>query len=160
MGQILGVRIALKGLGLVGTENPKDLIVIVENDRCIADAIQIVTGTRIGRRTMKLVDYGKMAATFINVNKNKAFRVNVRKVNPESSGSKEAREAALYADDEDLLAWREVKVNLKPEEMPGKPKRTVKCVLCNEKIFDSKDIQSPDGPICLACAKGAYYEIV
>lgn len=158
MGQILGVRIAVKGLELVGTNNPKELIVIVENDRCIADAIQIVTGTRLGRRSMKLVDYGKMAATFINMVNNNAFRVNVRKVNPESSGSKESKEAAFLADDQELLSWKKVKVNLKTEELPGKPKRTVKCSRCQEKVFDFKDVESSEGPLCLACAKGAYYE--
>jgi len=61
-GQSLGVRIAKKGLELIEVEDQKELIVFVENDRCIADAVLMATGTRLGRRSLKFVDYGKMAA--------------------------------------------------------------------------------------------------
>ena len=75
MGQVLGVLLAEKGLDLIGTDDPMEMIVISENDRCISDALQILTGTRLRRRSFKLRDYGKMAATFINVNKATAYRV-------------------------------------------------------------------------------------
>ncbi len=157
IGQILGVRIAVKGLELASVSNPKDLIVIAENDRCIADAIQIVTGTRLGRRSFKLIDYGKMAATFINTKTGKAFRVNVNKI-PADADKEEAKRYCMTTDDAELLAWRKVKVSLKPEELPGKPQRTVNCVSCGERVFDLKDVPSPKGPICIACAKTPYYE--
>ena len=79
LGQVLGVRLALKGMELIGTRNPKEMIVLIENDRCIADAIQIVTGTRIGRRSAKLINYGKMAATFINTESGAAGRTTRRR---------------------------------------------------------------------------------
>ncbi len=158
MGQTLGVRIALKGLELAKPSGRKDLVVAVENDRCIADAIQIVTGTRLGRRSMKLVDYGKMAATFWNLTTGHAYRVNVRHVDTKNASNAEAKLAAMRAPDEELLAWREVKVNFRPEELPSKPNRTVPCVRCGEKIFDGKDLPSDEGPLCLSCARGAYYE--
>jgi len=160
MGQTLGVRLALKGLELAAPSGPKDLIVVVENDRCIADAIQIVTGTRLGRRSMKLVDYGKMAATFMNFSTGRAFRVNVNKVDPKNASSAEAKQAALHAPDDELLAWREVKLSFRTEELPGKPLRTVHCASCGERVFDSKDVDSPRGPLCRSCSQGSYYDEV
>lgn len=157
LGQILGLRLALKGLELAKA-NPRELVVIVENDRCIADAIQIVTGVRIGRRSMKLVDYGKMAATFFNCTTGRAFRVNVRKVDPKKASNPDAKRAALHMPDEELLLWREVKVSFRPDELPGKPRRTVNCTRCGEKVFDFKELDSSEGPLCRACAEGAYFE--
>ena len=75
LGQVLGVHLAEKGMEAIGTTNPKKMIIYVENDRCIADAIQILTGTRLGRRSMKLVNYGKMAATFINTETGNSYRI-------------------------------------------------------------------------------------
>jgi formylmethanofuran dehydrogenase subunit E len=79
-GQLLGVRMAVLGCGLVGIEDPrgadrKKLIVWVEIDRCMADAVGAVTGARLGRRTLKFLDYGKVAATFLNLDTDAAVRV-------------------------------------------------------------------------------------
>jgi len=157
MGQTLGVRLALKGMELIGTSNPRQMIVLIENDRCIADAIQIVTGTRIGRRSAKLVDLGRMAATFINADTGLSYRVNVRHVDPEAKHGEAASRSVLSVPDVELLSWRRVKVELRPEELPGRPKRTVECACCGEKVFDGKDVESLDGPLCRSCADGSYY---
>ena len=77
-GQSLGVRIAKKGLELALPDEPHDLIVFIENDRCIADAVLMATGTRLGRRNLKYVDYGRMAATFVNLKNDTAWRVSLR----------------------------------------------------------------------------------
>jgi len=159
MGQALGVRLALKGMELISTQDPRRMIVLIENDRCIADAIQIVTGTRIGRRSAKLVDMGKMAATFIQVETNRAYRVNVRHVDNSKGHGQEACRAVLAVPDAELLAWRRVTVNLRPEELPGRPRRTVPCARCGEIVFDGKDVESADGPLCRSCACGAYYSV-
>ncbi|MBI2544417.1 MAG: formylmethanofuran dehydrogenase subunit E family protein, partial [Candidatus Rokubacteria bacterium] len=70
-GQVLGVRMAMAGCRALGVAEPKgmgkNLVVFVEIDRCATDAIQAVTGCSLGKRTLKHVDYGKMAATFVNV---------------------------------------------------------------------------------------------
>jgi formylmethanofuran dehydrogenase subunit E len=157
MGQVLGVKIAVKGLELAAPAGPKDLIVIVENDRCIADAVQTVTGTRLGRRSFKLKDYGRMAATFLNTARGKAYRVNAAfegKVDPENEAQVRS---VLHMHDEQVVGWREVVTHLKPEEMPGKPKRVVACVRCGERVFDGKDTIQIDGPVCMACMQGSYY---
>ena len=157
MGQTLGVRLALKGMELIGASSPKEMIVFIENDRCIADAIQIVTGTRIGRRSAKLIDVGKMAATFLHTETGLAYRVNVRHVDPHAQDDADPCRAVLHVPDAKLLAWRRVHVELKPQELPGKPQRTVPCARCGEKVFDGKDVESADGPVCRSCAEGTYF---
>ncbi len=157
MGQALGVRLALKGMELVGTRDPKRMIVFIEIDRCIADAIQVVTGTRIGRRSAKLVNVGKMAATFLDPESGRAWRVNVAGGSRALGHGEEACRAALRIPDEELLAWRPVRVRVEPMDMPGKPMRKVACARCGEKVFDGKDVAGPDGPLCPSCATGAYW---
>lgn len=159
VGQALGVRLALKGMELIGTTDPKEMIVFIENDRCIADAIQIVTGTRLGRRSAKLVNYGKMAAALVNTNTGQAYRVAIRRFAPEWGHGEEGAGGVLSVPDSELLAWQEVRISLKPEDYPGRPKRTVNCVRCGEKVFDGRDVSGSEGPMCLACARGAYYDL-
>jgi formylmethanofuran dehydrogenase subunit E len=160
LGQILGIRIALKGMELIGTRDPMKMIVLIENDRCIADAIQVVTGTRIGRRSAKLVEYGKMAATFVNTEEDISYRVNIRHVDPSKGRNKEAYRHFLNVPDSEMLAWRRVSVSLKPEELPGRPKLLANCDRCGEKIFDGKDVHVNGATLCRSCANGAYYEVV
>src|ERR687883_1159026 len=79
-GQLLGVRMALLGCRLIGIEDPrgadrKNLIVWVEIDRCMADAVSAVTGVRLGKRSLKFLDYGKVAATFLNSSTEEAVRI-------------------------------------------------------------------------------------
>src|ERR1044071_7321776 len=79
-GQVLGVRMAMLGCREVGITEPRDkdrkaLLVFVEIDRCAADAINTVTGCRLGKRTLKYYDYGKLAATFLNTKTGEAIRV-------------------------------------------------------------------------------------
>lgn len=157
MGQTLGVRLALKGMDLIGTSNRRQMIVLIENDRCIADAIQIVTGTRIGRRSAKLVDLGRMAATFLHTDTGLCYRVNVRQVDPNAKHGEAACRSVLCVPDAELLSWRRVRVQLRPEELPGKPRRTIQCACCGEKVFDGKDVEGADGPVCRSCADGSYY---
>ena len=168
LGQVLGVHLAEKGMDVIGTNNPKNMIVFVENDRCIADAIQILTGTRLGRRSMKLVNYGKMAATFINTDTGDAYRVWVNgkinemigKISTNRLEKERQYERVLQLRSEDVVSVQKVRVNIPPEELPGKPKRTVRCIRCGEKVMDSKDLFTENGPVCLACAEGPYYSLI
>lgn len=157
MGQILGVRLAVKGLELIGPVDRKQLIVFMENDRCIADAIQIVTGTRLGRRSAKLVNYGKMAASFLDLGSGKAWRVNVGQVPAHDPQDKATLRTILRVADEPLLQWCRVEISLRPEELPGKPKRIVPCVRCGERVMDGRDIEGPEGPLCHSCSAPGYY---
>src|SRR4030067_638283 len=136
-GQVLGVRMSMLGLGEIGIEDPKgkdrkNLIVFVEMDRCAADAVQSVTGCSLGHRTMKFMDYGKMAATFLNLKTNKAVRViakedsrqKVKEYFPDIDNKCEAQlEAYKVRPDDELFVVMEVTVKINPEDLPGRPLR-------------------------------------
>ncbi len=157
MGQVLGVRMALKGMELAGTRDPKRLIVYIENARCVADAIQVVTGTRVGKRSAKLVDLGKTAATFVDTGTGWAWRVTAKHFAHPPGAADAACRAVLELPDEETLAWRRVRVALAPMELPGKPLRAVPCTRCGETVLDGRDVEGAEGPLCRSCAGGAYY---
>src|SRR5580700_5047331 len=79
-GQILGLRLAIYGVNLLGLDDPagkdrKRLVSFVEIDRCATDAVPIVTGCRLGKRALKFRDFGKVAATFCDLQADRAIRV-------------------------------------------------------------------------------------
>lgn len=170
-GQVLGVKISMLGLKKIGIEEPKDkdrknLIVFVEMDRCATDAIQSVTGCSLGHRTMKFMDYGKMAATFLNLKTGKAVRViakeeareKAREYFPKIEDKYKAQvEAYKIMTDEELFQVMDVKVELKPEDMPGKPLRRVRCDKCGEYVQDMREIYQDGKVLCRPCADRGYY---
>src|SRR3970282_397614 len=78
-GQVLGVRMAMLGLQRLGMEDPirerKRLVTFVEIDRCATDAVALVTGCRLGKRALKFRDWGKVAATFVDLQTHRAIRI-------------------------------------------------------------------------------------
>ncbi len=171
-GQVLGVKMSMIGLREIGIDDPKgknrkNIIVYVEMDRCAADAVQSVTGCSLGHRTMKFMDYGKMAATFVNLKTEKAVRVIAREDSrqkakeyfPEIENKYEAQlQAYKIMADEDLLDVMEVIVHIRPEDMPGRPMRRIKCDRCNEFIQDMREIQRNGKILCKPCFEGGYYK--
>src|ERR1700758_5194409 len=129
-GQVLGVRLAMLGLSKLGIEDPrgkdrKRLVTFVEIDRCATDAVAVVTGCRLGKRALKFRDWGKVAATFIDLERGKAIRVAAkessktlaRQMHPEIS-DKNRQQMLAYREisDDDLFSFQWVKVELPPEE--------------------------------------------
>jgi len=173
-GQVLGVRMSMLGLWAVGISDPKgrdrkNLIVFVETDRCATDAVQSVTGCSLGRRTMKFMDYGKMAATFVNLASNQAIRIFARDESralakdyfPEFKNKYQAQlEAYKIMSDEELFSVSQVRVRLRPEDMPGRPMSQVQCVLCGEQVQDGRERHRDGMTLCSPCADGGYYEWV
>jgi formylmethanofuran dehydrogenase subunit E len=170
-GQVLGVRMAMLGCRAVGIEEPrskdrKALLVFVEIDRCAADAINTVTGCRLGKRTLKFYDYGKLAATFLNTKSNEAVRVvaldeardAADRCFPEIA-SKYARQMQAYKllPDEALFKVERVGVNVASEDQPGRPVSRVRCDECGEGINDRREINRDGHTLCRACAGNAYY---
>jgi formylmethanofuran dehydrogenase subunit E len=172
-GQVLGVRMSMLGLRVTGINDPKgkdrkNIMVYVEIDRCATDAIQSVTGCSPGKRTLKLVDHGKMAATFINLNTKKAVRILAREESKDRAknyfpdiGDKYQCQTAAYKimPDEELFEWKEVNVEIPKEDMPGRPLKRIKCEQCGEYVQDKREIQADGRLLCRACAGGAYYKI-
>ncbi|MCS6963619.1 FmdE family protein [Thermoflexus sp.] len=173
-GQILGVRMALLGCRLLGLdpEDPGDrrrLIVYVEIDRCLTDAIAVVTGCRLGRRTLKHIDYGKAAATFVDIRTGQAVRIVARDdaretalhlAPPGLSKAAAQRHAYRIMPDEDLFRVQSVQVIIPPEDLPGHPLRRVFCVRCGEGINDGREVIRNGYILCRACAGEPYYTLL
>jgi formylmethanofuran dehydrogenase subunit E len=173
-GQILGLRMALYGLGLLGIEEPegrdrKRLVTFVEIDRCATDAVTVVTGCRMGKRALKFRDFGKVAATFCDLEGGRAVRVVARE-----SSKQRARELYPEIPDRNLQqmrAYREmpdaelfeaqwVRVRLGPEDMPGYKGPRIVCARCGEGVNFNREVTRDGSTLCRACAGESYYEPV
>jgi len=171
-GQVLGARMAVLGCELIGVADPrgvdrKKLIVWVEIDRCMTDALSAVTGVRLGRRSLKYFDYGKVAATFLNTETGRAVRVvaldssrALADARYASLQSKKERQMATYTDasDAELFKIEVVTVDFRETDAPGRPRTRVTCAKCLEGVNDSREVVGEGGEIlCRPCASGAYY---
>lgn len=170
-GQILGIRLALHGLRLLGLDDPtgahrKRLVTYVEIDRCATDAIQVVTGCRLGKRALKFLDFGKMAATFCDLETGRAVRVaaldtakdRARELYPDLE-SKNEQQMRAYREmpDDELFAHRWVRVSISPSDLPGFKGPRVVCASCGEGISFQRETVAGGLTLCRACAGQAYY---
>ena len=171
-GQVLGLRLALYGVKLLGLEDPagadrKRLVTFVEIDRCATDAIPIVTGCRMGKRALKFRDFGKVAATFCDLREHRAVRVaalesaraRAAEVYPEIADLNQ-RQMRAYRELEDSALFRTqwVRVEIGPQDMPGYKGARVACAACGERINFQREVVDDAGrTLCRACAGEAYY---
>lgn len=174
-GQLLGVRMALLGCRLIGVADPrgadrKKLIVWVEIDRCMADAVGAVTGARLGKRSLKYQDYGKVAASFLNTETGLAARIvaldesrqlaDARYPDIESKKERQFR-AYREATDEELFKIQRVSVEYGAMDEPGPPRTRVNCLRCGEGVNDGREVTTEQGEtLCRPCAGGGYYRVV
>jgi formylmethanofuran dehydrogenase subunit E len=178
-GQVLGVRMAMLGLEKLGIEDPrgkdrKRLVTFVEIDRCATDAIAVVTGCRLGKRALKFRDWGKMAATFVDlgikdVSTGKAIRIAAkesskalaRSMHPEIE-SKNQQQMLAYREmaEDDLFTKQWVKVELPAEEFPGYKGERIVCANCGEGINFRREVLRDGRVLCRACWGECYYEVI
>lgn len=173
-GQVLGVRLAMLGLSLLGIDDPKgrdrkSFMVYVEIDRCASDALQSVTGCSLGKRSLRWVDYGIMAATFVHLKTGKAFRIVAREESRELSRKycpeiedKYERQLKAYKlmSDDELFRVQAVKVEVPASDLPGRPIRRIQCESCGDYVQDCREVERDGKLLCRACANGAYYKIL
>jgi formylmethanofuran dehydrogenase subunit E len=170
-GQVLGVRMAMTGLKALGIDDPakhrKRLVTFVEIDRCAADAVALVTGCRLGKRSLKFFDYGKVAATFADIESGDAVRVVARddsrarakSMFPElSDPAKQQLNAYKVMDDAELFCIERVRVKLNPQDLPGRPRSRVTCEKCGEGVNDGRERRVEGRVLCRNCAGESYYE--
>jgi formylmethanofuran dehydrogenase subunit E len=177
-GQVLGVRLAMLGLEKLGIEDPrgkdrKRLVTFVEIDRCATDAIAVVTGCRLGKRALKFRDWGKMAATFVDlgvkdVSAGKAIRIAAkesskalaRSMHPEIE-NKNQQQMLAYREmsEDDLFTKQWVKVELPAEEFPGYKAERIVCAECGEGINFRREVVRDGRVLCHACAGERYYDV-
>jgi formylmethanofuran dehydrogenase subunit E len=164
-GQILGVRMAMLGCREVGIDEPrgcKKLIVYAEIDRCATDAVQAVTGCSLGKRTLKFLDYGKMAVTFVNTETQQAVRVlakdDARSLVPlyvqDGANPRDAQKQAYrIMPDEALFSVKPVAVAVSAQEMPGYRGKRVQCAECGEGINFNREVELGGRTLCIPCSQ-------
>ncbi len=173
-GQILGVRMAMLGLARLGIVDPrgadrKRLVTFVEIDRCATDAIAVVTGCRLGKRALKLRDWGKMAATFLDLSSQKAIRVAARESSKERArelfpGIENKNQQQMHAyrtmPDADLFTEQWVQAPIEARELPGYKSPRITCSVCGEGINYDREVERDGRILCLGCADpaGRYYQ--
>jgi formylmethanofuran dehydrogenase subunit E len=170
-GQVLGVRMAMLGLQKLAIDDPrgkdrKRLVTFVEIDRCATDAVAVVTGCRLGKRALKFRDWGKVAATFVDVFTGRAFRIAAREsskalaksMHPEIE-NKNQQQMLAYREmpDQDLFDVQAVTVDLPPEEFPGYKGERAVCAQCGEGINFRREVVRDGRILCRGCAGESYY---
>jgi len=170
-GQILGLRMALYGVNLLALPDPagadrKRLVTFVEIDRCMTDAIPVVTGCRLGKRALKFRDFGKVAATFCDLERDRAVRIlaretakdRARELYPEMENKNQQQMRAYrLMTDEELFAIQWVHVALGPEDLPGHRAPRPVCAQCGEPISFRREVVRDNRTLCRACAGESYY---
>lgn len=170
--QVLGARMALYASDLLGLELPrrdKRLLVIAETDGCTVDGLIAATGCHIGGRTLRILDFGKVAATFIDTHTGSAFRL---------APTSESRSLALeYAPavrthweamlkgyqvipNETLFKFQAVRLDVPLAEIISKPGKKSVCMQCGEEIINGREILNRDVVLCRACAGEGYFRVV
>jgi formylmethanofuran dehydrogenase subunit E len=166
-GQILGVRMALLGLARLGILDPrgserKRLVTFVEIDRCATDAIGLVTGCRLGRRALKFHDWGKMAATFVDLATGRAIRIVALEDSREVAArlyphleTRAQQQMRAYRELPDAQLFREqwVRVEIDPADLPGYKAERVVCARCGEGVNFGRIATVGDEPLCVSCAQ-------
>jgi formylmethanofuran dehydrogenase subunit E len=169
-GQVLGVRLAMLGLRELGIDDPlrdrKRLVTCVEIDRCVTDAVALVAGCRLGKRALKFFDWGKVAATFVDLQTGRAIRVVARESSkklanemfPALEKEQGQQQAYRVLTDDQLFETQPVRVEVRPEDLPGFKGPRVVCEACGEGVNFKREVVSGGRTLCRACAGQRYYQ--
>src|SRR6266436_1322596 len=167
-GHVLGVRLAMLGIRELGFDpiaERKRIVTYVESDRCVTDAVALVANCRLGKRALKFRDWGKVAATFCDLQTGRAIRVAAKESSKQAAREmfpelgKDAGQQKAYAQlsDEILFDKQRVKVEVQPEDLPGFKGPRVVCAQCGEGINFKREIVKDGRPLCRSCAGERYY---
>lgn len=167
--QVLGARIGLAGtavLGLSAWRKDKRLLIIVETDGCFADGVAVATGCTMGHRTLRLMDYGKIGATFIDVKTETAVRITPQldireKAYRYAPDEKKHYYAQLigyqHMPDDSLLTIRAVRLSEPVARIVSRAGVRVNCAGCGEEIINEREVIQAGRPFCVACTDASYY---
>jgi formylmethanofuran dehydrogenase subunit E len=168
-GQVLGVRLAMCGLKELGIDDPiaerKRLVTYVEIDRCVTDAVALVANCRLGKRALKFRDWGKVAATFCDLQTARAVRIAAKESSKQAAKEmfpdlpREEGQQKAYAQlpDEILFSKEWVRVEIEPEDLPGFKGPRIVCDQCGEGINFKREVIQNGRTLCRACAGERYY---
>ena len=173
-GLALGYRVAKAALRELDAERPQDeeLVAVVENDSCAADAVQFVTGCTFGKGNFLFRDHGKHVYTFWNRRTGKGVRISEDFRGFESdprfadlkkrqeAGEDVSRERSVYmmeksaailnADEKELLSISPANA-LPPGE--AKIRKSLRCPECGEKFMESRGRMKDGRLLCIPCAE-------
>lgn len=170
--QVLGARMSLLAGEILQFELPrvdKRLLVIAETDGCAVDGIIAATGCHIGARTLRIVDFGKIAATFINTSTEEAIRIVPRRESRSlawyyCADARNVWEAMLLGYQvmpfEDLFCVESIELNLSLSEILSKPSKRASCEICHEEIINGREVMRDGATLCRSCAGEKYYEVL
>ncbi len=162
-GIAMGTKMTLAAMNYLGLDpnvKNKNLIVYAEIDRCMTDAIQVITGCTLGHRTLKYVDYGKFAATFVNLTTSEAIRVTIRESCEIKGSPEDVVQKMAKLPESEVVSIQKVKVPISDFDLPGFPKKREQCSVCGERIMDGREVTVKGNLLCRACANGKYYEVL
>lgn len=167
--QVLGVRMGIYAGRLLGLELPqtdKRLLAIAETDGCFVDGVSVTTGCSVGRRTMRVEDYGKVAATFVDTHTGQSVRI-VPRADARSLAEDYAPNEASNWDtmllgyqmmpDELLFSWRVVALATPIEDIVSRPDVLTNCQVCGEEIINEREVVLEGRVLCRSCAGFSYY---
>ena len=167
--QVLGVRMGLAGLAALGLEAPitkQTALIIIETDGCFADGIKVSTGAEIGHRSLRINDFGKAAATFVDVKTERAIRLApLLDIRQRASNYLPHEERHYFAQlegyqtmpDEEMFQYQEVVLQPSLKVLLSKPNMRVNCEYCGEEIMNEREVVINGNTLCLACANQGYY---
>jgi formylmethanofuran dehydrogenase subunit E len=169
--QVLGVRMGLLAGRVLGLDVPhadRRLLTVAETDGCAADGLSVATGCTVGNRRLRVLDFGKVAATFVDMSCDKAYRIAPRsgirtaaqRLVPEAKSRWHAQLKAYQAmPDLDLLTVQQVELSISLEKLLSKPGYRINCEACGEEIINEREVNLGATVLCRACAGGSYYQL-
>jgi formylmethanofuran dehydrogenase subunit E len=169
--QVLGVRMSLlagERLGLDLPQTTKRLLTLVETDGCFSDGVAVGAGCWVGRRTLRVVDYGKVAATYVDTATGQAVRLAPRATAraaalPYAPEARNRWEGQLLGyqrlPDDELFSVQAVRLTTPLDVILSKPGKRAICQVCGEEVINEREIRFNGQVLCRACAEPAYYEL-
>lgn len=165
-GIVLGTRLTIAGMRELGMKPQKrnpGLLVYIEIDRCGADAVQAITGCSLGHRTLKYKDYGKFAATFVDMTTGNAVRVAVDEKYRAEHDKLEKREVIKVLSEcpeGEILKIEKVRIDIPENDIPGFPRGQTVCSRCGERVMDHREDIVNNHVLCRNCANESYYKVI
>ena len=169
---MLGVRAGLLAGLLLDLPLPqpnKRLLAIAETDGCFVDGLSAATGCYVGRRTLRIEDYGKTAATFIDTLTEQSVRIaphnNARELawqHAPSALNKWESQLIGYQHMPDglLFLWQWVQLNVPVKQIIGQPGKRVACEACDEEIINQREVMHEGTTLCRSCAGKSYFSFI
>ncbi|MYH63577.1 MAG: formylmethanofuran dehydrogenase, partial [Caldilineaceae bacterium SB0675_bin_29] len=137
-----------------------------EPDGRVGDRVEAVTGVSVGGRTLRVEDYGKIAATFVDVKTERALRVAPQiDVRPRARGFGPEQTRRYFAmlhgyqrmPDDELLSFEWVTLSTPVAAIVSRASARAKCDMCGEEIINEREVEVDGRTLCRTCAGNRYY---